>query len=190
MDYSLVQRTINVTRILSQGLNPCCNGLQSSTAVGIVEQVTGVKCLNPCCNGLQSSTAVARKGIPQHPVLILVVMDYSLVLSNFSRKEWRCKVLILVVMDYSLVLQEPLIVTECWLCLNPCCNGLQSSTRLAGRGWRVHILVLILVVMDYSLVPSSRCLIRFSKHCLNPCCNGLQSSTENGNEEQANNIMS
>ena len=158
-------------------LNPCCNGLQSSTAVGIVEQVTGVKCLNPCCNGLQSSTAVARKGIPQHPVLILVVMDYSLVLrrhldsravqgqvlilvvmdyslvlSNFSRKEWRCKVLILVVMDYSLVLQEPLIVTECWLCLNPCCNGLQSSTRLAGRGWRVHILVLILVVMDYSLV--------------------------------------
>ena len=82
MDYSLVLVKVSRVDVKKNRLNPCCNGLQSSTITVDIETLT------------------------QYSVLILVVMDYSLVQITVKGGGALALVLILVVMDYSLV-QKP-----------------------------------------------------------------------------------
>ena len=64
-------------------------------------------CLNPCCNGIWANTnAKYVGGIPDIPVLILVVMEYGLI-------RWKTSTSIGTSNS-----------------LNPCCNGIWANTGL------------------------------------------------------------
>ena len=89
------------------------------------------------------------------------------------------EVLILVVVDDGLVPKLILLRKGENICLNPCCSGRWSSTRMVKYGLTAIIMVLILVVVDDGLV---LLLYAYPVPCLmvslNPCCSGRWSSTE------------
>ena len=55
MEDGLVPCLINFDSLLTDSLNPCCNGRWSRTPLH-VELVNLRECLNPCCNGRWSRT--------------------------------------------------------------------------------------------------------------------------------------
>ena len=62
-------------------------------------------------------------------------------------------------------------------CLNPCCSGRCSSTRLHQPWWATGKSVLILVVVEDVLVLNEEESYKDWSDRLNPCCSGRCSST-------------
>ena len=87
----------------------------------------------------------------KHSVLILVLMEYALWLSQGVVDALNEFVLILVLMEYALWLWNIQWFRSLLGCLNPCSNGIcsligwESVSIQSGRG------VLILVLMEYAL---------------------------------------
>ena len=139
---------------VQEGLNPCSNGIWSLTkGAGVFSDPLPPR-LNPCSNGIWSLTeqGTCARLVRVH-VLILVLMEYGLWLTDTCIEFAYNEVLILVLMEYGL-----------WLCtglidklfakdsLNPCSNGIWSLT-------------------------TSGSLIIVQPERLNPCSNGIWSLT-------------
>ena len=80
MEYALGDRKdIDNLNAEFGGLNPCCNGICSRSAVVKTVSISRQESLNPCCNGICSRSRQQKpnsNGV--HSVLILVVMEYAL----------------------------------------------------------------------------------------------------------------
>ena len=137
--------------LLSDGLNPCYNGIWSLTNNNITTRIGDWRlnpcskeyglwhnhakvihadkfCLNPCSNGIWSLTLVSR---------------------------W---------------------LSVAGVSLNPCSNGIWSLTEYPWYSWFSCVHVLILVLMEYGLWPLEA-ISALSVTGLNPCSNGIWSLT-------------
>ena len=103
--------------------------------------------LNPCCNGIYSMSAMPPANRPVG-VLILVVMEYTQWEETVDKKNIVLKVLILVVMEYT-QWEDKSSVDKVGNRLNPCCNGIYSMSHFFYLPI-THWTVLILVVMEYT----------------------------------------
>ena len=129
-DVLVLQKQL-VTRRLLVCLNPCCGGRCSSTPniLGITNPF-GVLILVVVEDVLVLSQAVVVPS--QYGVLILVVVEDVLVLVSFPDSVELTTVLILVVVEDVLVLSRTSEKTASHMRLNPCCGGRCSSTTTAS----------------------------------------------------------
>ena len=66
----------------------------------------------------------------------------------------------------------------CYLCLNPCFNGIWSATQYRRIGFSLNGKeVLILVLMEYGLRHNQKATKKMNDKSLNPCFNGIWSAT-------------
>ena len=112
--------------------NPCCGGLQSSTVRAWMRSAVTLDGFNPCCGGLQSSTGQTRRRVPIRCVGFQSLLWWIAVVNSALR---------------------PLLRPANASSFNPCCGGLQSSTRWTGAHGPTEVEVSILVVVDCSRQP-------------------------------------
>ncbi len=170
-----LQRMVNLHGMVC--LNPCCNGRCSLTSANFAES-SSTKSLNPCCNGRCSLTGSkgSQKGQEPH-VLILVVMEDALWRRYVTCQDTIGVVLILVVMEDALWRSVSRREGGSIACLNPCCNGRCSLTKVLLLVWNRGRIVLILVVMEDALWQKFYRVFVHRMDSLNPCCNGRCSLT-------------
>ena len=186
--------------------NPCCDGTDSSTSMGIVASAWwigsvsilvvmdrtrrqpasksaiahGSRGFNPCCDGTDSSTSPGTSTwMPSwsfNPCCDGT--DSSTSCARRCDLARRTGVSILVVMERTR--RRPCgspHSSRRGRCFNPCCDGTDSSTR-ARRSLRQPIReVSILVVMERTRRPVAPSRRSSRPTRFNPCCDGTDSST-------------